>query len=144
MIERTGANIEVEDDGSINITGVSDDSVTSAINQINGLTAEAVIGQVYEGVVKRIQPFGAFVEILPGKEGLVHVSKMAAGFIDDPNKVVSLDQKVQVKVSEIDERGRINLTMLLNDEKKEEAPHPRRDFNRGGFSGYSSRPRFKR
>lgn len=129
LIEETGANIEVKDDGSISISGVDDASVASAIAKIEGLTQEAEVGRIYDGEVKRIQPFGAFVEILPGKEGLVHVSQMGTGFVDDPNKVVSLGQKVQVRVTEVDERGRINLSMLLNGEKKsEESSRPRRDF----------------
>lgn len=129
LIEETGANIEVEDDGSINISGVDDNSVSAAIAKITGLTQEAEVGKTYEGEVKRIQPFGAFVEILPGKEGLVHVSQMAEGFVDDPTKIVSLGQKVRVKVAEIDDRGRVNLTMLLDGQKKQEGiPRPRKDF----------------
>jgi len=152
LIEETGTNIEVEDDGTINISGIDDVSVAAAIDKINGLTQEAEVGQVYEGVVKRIQPFGAFVEILPGKEGLVHVSQMGDGFVDDPAKVVSLGQKVKVKLVEIDERGRINLTMLLNGGKKISGGfRPKRNFvsprpgfgNRRSFSRYTS-PRFKR
>ena len=129
LIEETGANIEVKDDGSISLSGMDDASVASAIAKIEGLTQEAEVGRIYDGEVKRIQPFGVFVEILPGKEGLVHVSQMGTGFVDDPNKVVSLGQKVQVRVTEVDERGRINLSMLLNGEKKSgESPRPRRDF----------------
>ena len=129
LIEQTGCNIEVDDDGSVNISGTDDASVALAIEQIGGLTAEVTVGETYDGEVKRIQPFGAFVEVLPGKEGLVHVSKMAAGFINNPEEVVSLGQKVKVKVTEIDDRGRINLTMLLNGEKKEEGgSQSRRDY----------------
>lgn len=140
LIEGTGCNIEVEDDGSINISGVDDASVASAMAQINGLVQEAEVGKTYEGEVKRIQPFGAFVEILPGKEGLVHVSQMASGFVDNPEKIVSLGQKVKVKVMEVDERGRINLTMLLNGEKKPEERRslPPRDNFQPGVAG---RPR---
>ncbi|PIV01150.1 polyribonucleotide nucleotidyltransferase [Candidatus Shapirobacteria bacterium CG03_land_8_20_14_0_80_39_12] len=143
LIEETGANIDVQDDGSVNVSGLNDESVSGAIARIEGLIQEAEVGKIYEGEVKRIQPFGAFVEILPGKEGLVHVSKMSTGFVDDPFKVVSLGQKVQVKVTEVDDRGRLNLTMLLNDEKKESSPRPpRRDFTPrpGGFR--SGPPRF--
>ncbi|MGI5826025.1 MAG: polyribonucleotide nucleotidyltransferase [Patescibacteria group bacterium] len=143
LIEDTGANIEVQDDGSINISGVDDASVSSAIAKIEGLTQEAVVGQIYEGEVKRIQPFGAFVEILPGKEGLVHVSRMAQGYVDDPEKVVSLGQKVKVRVFEIDERGRINLTMILDEEKQPEGqPGPQRPPQGGGFR--PRRPGFDR
>jgi polyribonucleotide nucleotidyltransferase len=120
LIEETGTDIEVKDDGSVNISGVDEQSVAAAVAKVNGLVQEAEVGKIYEGEVKRIQPFGAFVEILPGKEGLVHVSQMAEGFVDDPSKVVSLGQKVQVKVLEIDDRGRINLTMLLSGKTKTE------------------------
>lgn len=138
LIEQTGCSIEVEDDGSVNISGLDEASVAAAIKQVEGLTAEAVIGQEYEGEVKRLEPFGAFVEILPGKDGLVHVSKMASGFVGRPEEVVSLGQVVKVKVTDIDERGRINLTMLLNGEKKEKNENrPRQDFRprpqRAGF-----------
>jgi polyribonucleotide nucleotidyltransferase len=121
--------------------------LASAIEKINGLTAEVVIGEIYEGEVKRIEPFGAFVEVLPGKDGLVHISRMGAGFVNNPEEVVKLGQKVKVKVTEIDDRGRINLTMLLNGEKKEDTGsgdnRPRRDFrtqpsNRGRESRFSS------
>jgi len=141
LIEETGANIEVQDDGSVNISGVDDESVGRAIKMIEGLTQEAKVGEVYEGEVKRIQPFGAFVEILPGKEGLVHVSQMGTGFVEDPNAVVSLGQKVRVRVMEIDDRGRINLTMKLDEGRSEEQPRlksqrrdaffNKQDFNRG-------------
>jgi polyribonucleotide nucleotidyltransferase len=151
LIEETGANIEVQDDGSVSISGIDDASVASAISKIEGLTQEAEVGQIYEGEVKRIQPFGAFVEILPGKEGLVHVSQMGVGFVKDPGEVVSLGQKVKVRVTEVDERGRINLSMLLDGEKKtEEGPRPKREFTprRPGFRNsplpYGSRPRFRR
>jgi polyribonucleotide nucleotidyltransferase len=129
LIEDTGANIEVKDDGSVSVSGVDDVSVAAAINRIEGLTQEAEVGKIYEGEVKRIQPFGAFVEILPGKEGLVHVSQMGTEFVDDPNQVVSLGQKVQVKLTEIDDRGRLNLTMNLTGERFAERPArpPRRD-----------------
>ncbi|MBU2577684.1 S1 RNA-binding domain-containing protein, partial [Patescibacteria group bacterium] len=76
--------------------------------------------------------FGAMVEILPGKEGLVHVSQMSEDFVDDPSTVVSIGQKIMVKVMEIDEKGRINLTMLLEGEKKggTGSRGPQRDFGR--------------
>ncbi|MBI4059011.1 polyribonucleotide nucleotidyltransferase [Candidatus Microgenomates bacterium] len=107
----SGAQIEVEDDGTVNISGVSDESVLKARSVIEGLTKKVQPGEVYEGEVKRIQPFGAFVEILPGKDGLVHISDLSDSFVNDPNEVVSIGQKVTVKVKEIDELGRINLTM---------------------------------
>lgn len=156
LIEETGCTIDVEDDGTVNLSGLNDESIASAMAKIEGLTKDAEVGQTYDGEVKRIQPFGAFVEILPGKEGLVHVSRMGTGFVDDPNKIVSLGQKVKVKVTEIDDRGRINLTMLLNGEKKREDSRPstgfrpsrpftpRPAFNRGFTSRYTPQSKFGR
>jgi polyribonucleotide nucleotidyltransferase len=87
--------------------------VARAIAWIEGLTREVNVGDVFTGKVLRIQPFGAFVEILPGKEGLVHISQMAPGFVSRPEDVVSVGQEVKVRVTEIDERDRINLSMLF-------------------------------
>jgi polyribonucleotide nucleotidyltransferase len=88
----------------------------------------------FTGPVKRILPFGAFVEILPGKEGMVHVSKMSREFVNNPEDVVQLGQEVEVKVQEIDDQGRINLTMLLDDDGSQGPREPR-----SGGSGGSSR-----
>lgn len=115
IMDLSGAQIEIEDDGTVNISGVDDESVSKAIAFIEGLTKEIKVGEVYEGEVKRIQPFGVFVEILPGREGLVHISKMSGGYVSDPAKLVSVGQKVKVKVIEIDEQHRINLSMILDD-----------------------------
>ena len=79
---------------------------------MTGLTRDVTVNEEFEGEVKRILPFGAFVEILPGKEGLVHVSKRGKGFIRDPGQVVKIGQKVKVKVYQIDNQGRINLQMI--------------------------------
>jgi len=127
IIAETGASIEVEDDGTVNVTAPGKESVDKAIAWIKGLTREVKVGEVFEeGVVKRIQPFGAFVEILPGKEGLVHISKMAAGFVEDPNDVVKIGQKVKVKVVEIDEMKRINLSMVFGEKQPRESRPTRR------------------
>ncbi len=111
IIATTGAMVDVEDDGSVAISGTSEEAVKKASEWVKNLIREVVVGEMFDGEVKRILPFGAFVEILPGKEGMVHVSKMTAGFVKDPNEVVTIGQKVKVKVVEIDEQGRINLSM---------------------------------
>jgi len=116
IIAQTGATVDVEDDGSVTVTGTDAEAVTKAIDWVKGLTREVMVGEVFEGPVKRILPFGAFVEILPGKEGMVHVSKMGEGFIKSPEDVVSLGQVVKVKVQEIDDQGRLNLTMKFGTE----------------------------
>lgn len=112
IIAETGAEINVEDDGTVTVSGMDQDKIQQAVDWIKGLTREVQAGEMFDGVVKRIQPFGAFVEVLPGKDGLVHVSRMAAGFVADPNQVVSLGQTVKVKVIKIDDLGRIDLAML--------------------------------
>lgn len=113
IIDETGAAVDIEDDGMVSISAPDKDSVDHAVAWIRGLTREVKVGQIFEGTVKRIQPFGAFVEIAPGKEGLVHVSQMALGFVKNPADIVKVGEKVKVRVSQIDERGRINLSMLF-------------------------------
>ncbi len=135
IIAETGAQIDVEDEGKVNISAMSDEKVKAAAQQIEALTKEIKAGEIYEGEVKRIQPFGAFVEILPGKEGLVHVSDMSDKFVDDPSKVVKIGDRVKVRVKEIDNLGRINLSMMMDASRDRK----RRDQRKGGFT--RSRPR---
>jgi polyribonucleotide nucleotidyltransferase len=110
IIDETGAAIDIEDDGTVRITASAQDSLDKAVKWIEGITHEVQPGEVYEGEVKRVVPFGAFVEILPGKEGLVHISQIATYRVEDINKEVSVGQKLKVKVTEVDHQGRINLT----------------------------------
>jgi len=132
IIAETGADVEVEDDGSVNISGMKGEDVERAIEWIESLTKEVEAGEIYKGIVKRIQPFGAFVEILPGKDGLVHISDMSEGFVKDPEDVVSMDQEVEVRVKEIDNLGRINLSMILDPAKDKEKEANRGDRRGGG------------
>lgn len=125
IIATTGAMVDVEDDGSVAVSGTSEESVKKASDWIKSLIREVVPGETFEGEVKRILPFGAFVEILPGKEGMVHVSKMSAGFVNNPNDIVTIGQKVKVRVVEIDDQGRINLSMLFGEDAKKEEQTPR-------------------
>ena len=110
IIEQTGAQIDINDDGVISIAAVEADSATKAIDIINGIIKEAEVGEVYLGTVKRIMNFGAFVEILPGKEGLVHISKLAKERVENVEDIVSVGDEIMVKVVEIDKQGRINLS----------------------------------
>ena len=112
IINETGANIDIEDDGTITVSSPNKENVQKAVAWIKGLIQEAKAGDIFLGTVKRIQPFGAFVEILPGKEGLIHVSQMGKGYVANPSSVVRVGQKVKVKVIQIDELGRINLSLL--------------------------------
>ena len=118
IISETGAAIDVEDDGSVNISSPDQEVVNRAVEWVKNLVREVKVGEVFEGIVKRIQPFGAFVEVLPGKDGLVHVSRMSKDFVKDPSDVVTLGQKVKVRVTEIDDQGRIALSMVFGDENE--------------------------
>jgi len=130
IIAETGAQVDVEDDGTVNVSGTKEEAVSAAVSRIEALIKEVQAGEIYDGEVKRIQPFGAFVEILPGKDGLVHVSDMSEGFVKDPADLVSIGQKVQVRVKEIDDLGRINLSMLLDPSK--DKPKGERNQSRSG------------
>jgi polyribonucleotide nucleotidyltransferase len=112
LIAKTGTDINVSDEGQVTITGIDQAKVDEAAQMIENITKDVEVGAEYEGEVVRIMPFGAFVQILPGKDGLVHVSKMGKGFVRDPNEVVKIGQKVKVTVTQIDNQGRINLQMI--------------------------------
>jgi len=129
IIAATGAQVDVEDDGTVTVSGVEQEAVTKAADWVKNMMREVGVGESFEGEVKRILPFGAFVEYLPGKEGMVHVSQMSQGFVKDPRDVVNIGDKVKVRVSEIDEQGRVNLSMLVDGEKKER----REAAPQGGF-----------
>lgn len=122
IIATTGAEVNVEDDGSVSISAVDEEAVKKAVEWVEGLTKEVKPGEKYTGTVKRLMNFGAFVEILPGKEGLVHVSEMSADYVKDPSEKVAIGDTVDVTVKEIDDQGRLNLSMLTPEdiEKKKE------------------------
>ncbi|MCZ6602064.1 MAG: polyribonucleotide nucleotidyltransferase [Planctomycetota bacterium] len=108
--EETGATIDVEDDGTVLIYTPDGDSLRRAKEEIEKLTEEAVIGKVYKGRVVSVKDFGAFVEIIPGQEGLVHISELAAGFVGKVSDVVQINDNLDVKVIDIDGQGRIKLS----------------------------------
>jgi len=111
ITESCGVKMEVSDDGTVSIASNDDAKVQSAIAIIESLTEEAVIGKIYKGVVKRLADFGAFVEILPGTDGLVHVSQIADEKIRRVGDVMAEGDEVWVKVLEIDRQGKIRLSM---------------------------------
>jgi len=108
--EETGANVEIEDDGTVHISSVSEAGMNRAMDAIRALTEEVEVGKIYTGVVRRIVDFGAFVEILPGKEGLVRLSQMADYHVNRAEDVVSVGDEITVMVVEVDPQGRINLS----------------------------------
>jgi len=110
IIERTGAEINIEDDGSITIAAPNEEGAKKALKIIEDITAEVEVGRIYTGKVKRIMDFGAFVEVLPGQEGLVHISKLADHHVKKVEDEVKVGDEFPVKVTEIDRQGRINLS----------------------------------
>lgn len=110
IVEETGAKIDIEEDGRVYIAAVNSEEAAKAIDMINGITAEAEVGKVYTGKVTRLMAFGAFVEIMPGKEGLVHISQLSTERVNKVEDVVSVGDEIVVKVTEIDQKGRINLS----------------------------------
>ena len=111
IIAETGAAIDINDEGTVTISGKDSEACQKAAAWVEGIVKEAQPGEEYDGVVKRILPFGAMVEILPGKEGLVHISKLAPHRVEKVEDVVKIGQTVKVKVVEIDDMGRVNLAI---------------------------------
>jgi len=111
IIDECGVQIDIEDSGMVFITAEKEEAGKKAKEWIENLTREVRVGEIFQGKVKRIMAFGAFVEILPGQEGLVHISQLANYRVNKVEDVVKLGQIIPVKVIEIDEQGRINLSL---------------------------------
>jgi len=110
IIATTGATIDIQDDGTVLVASTDAAKSQAAIAMIRAITDDVEIGRIYEGKVKRVTNFGAFCEIAPGKEGLVHVSELSDHFVKDVSEVVKVGDQIKVKVVNIDELGRINLS----------------------------------
>ena len=108
--EERGAKIDIEDDGSVNISASSGEAMQHAMDSVRALTEEVEVGRIYTGTVRRLVDFGAFVEILPGKEGLVRTSQLADYQVMRPEDVVSVGDEITVMVIEVDPQGRVNLS----------------------------------
>jgi polyribonucleotide nucleotidyltransferase len=142
----TGAEVEIEDDGTINVAAVDGESAQQAIDMIKSITAEPEVGQVYSGKVTRIMPFGAMVQIVGGKEGLIHISELALQHVRNVTDVVDVGDDVNVKVIEIDKLGRVNLSKVAADRElgliseedynnRERSHHRERRDDGGGYRG---------
>jgi polyribonucleotide nucleotidyltransferase len=145
IIEETKATIDIEDDGAVFVGASNEENARKAMSIIEGLTKEVERGQIYTGKVVRILPFGAFVEILPGKDGMVHISELADYRVNSVEDVVKLGDEIMVMVTEIDDRGRINLSRraLLEDDgagADDEAGEPRPEREPRPVYGGGSRP----
>ncbi len=111
IIEETGVQIDIEQDGRVMITSNDAENMSKAIKLVKDITHEVSAGEIYEGTVTRLEDFGAFVQILPGQDGLVHTSEIAWRRINKPGEILNIGDKVKVKVKEIDNLGRINLSI---------------------------------
>ncbi len=145
IIEETGVDIDIEQDGRVLITSVDAAAAEKAAQIVRDLTREVMPGEIFDGTVVRLEDFGAFVQVLPNKDGLVHVSEIAWERTNKPSDVLKLGDKVKVQVKEIDQLGRVNLTMkaLVPQPEGYVPPTPRFDGGSrpprgprpGGFGG---------
>jgi polyribonucleotide nucleotidyltransferase len=110
LVEESGCEIDIEDDGTVNVFSVSAEGMKIAVDAISGMTAEAEIGKIYRGKVVTIKEFGAFVEFLPGKDGLVHISELANFRVKKTEDIVKLGDEITVKCLGVDEKGRVRLS----------------------------------
>src|SRR6056300_244763 len=121
ITEQTGASVDIDDDGNVRIYGEDAASRDAAIDMVNAITAEAEVGRIYRGKVARIVDFGAFVTILPGKDGLVHISQISDERVESVEEYLTEGQEILVKCLDLDARGRIKLSMKeISDEEKQE------------------------
>ena len=116
IVEKTGAKINVEDDGTVKVASADGESIKAALKWIRGLTAEPEIGQIYDGKIVKVMDFGAFVNFFGPKDGLVHVSELAAQRVAKPSDVVKEGQAVKVKLLGFDDRGKVRLSMKQVDQ----------------------------
>jgi polyribonucleotide nucleotidyltransferase len=151
IVAETGCDIDIDEDGRVYISGLDREGIARAKGIIKGMTGEIQAGEEFSGKVVRIMPFGAFIELVPGRDGLLHVSNMAEGRVDNPEDVVSIGDVIPVKVREIDDNGKINLLRTdIDYSNRPQGPPggggrggdrgPRRDDrgggDRGGRGGY--------
>ena len=121
ITEETGASVDIDDDGNVRIYGEDADSRDAALEMVNAITAEAEVGKLYKGKVARIVDFGAFVTILPGKDGLVHISQISQERVENVNEYLTEGEEVLVKCTDLDARGRIKLSIKeITEEDKAE------------------------
>ena len=111
IIEKTGAKVDIEDSGKVTISSSNGESLKLAVAMINDITQEAEIGKIYFGKVRKIMDFGAFVEIFPGTDGLVHISQIDSKRVEKVSDVLKEGDEVKVKVLDVDRAGKIKLSI---------------------------------
>ena len=122
IIDETGVEIDIEDDGSVFITSVDETSAAKAVEWIQNITREVKPGELFQGRITRLMNFGAFAEILPNQEGLIHISEMADYRVERVEDIVKVGDIVPVTVKNIDDQGRINLSMKAARRQMETTP----------------------
>jgi polyribonucleotide nucleotidyltransferase len=138
LVEESGCEINIEDDGTVNIYSVSEEGMKIAREAIEGMTAEAEIGKIYKGKVVTIKEFGAFVEFLPGKDGLVHISELANFRVKNTEDIVKLGDEIWVKCLGVDEKGRVKLSRraaMADRDAEMSGGQPPQDGGTGGAAG---------
>jgi polyribonucleotide nucleotidyltransferase len=117
ITEETGTTIDITDDGMVKIASVDSAAGNEALRRVEAITADVEVGTIYEGKVQKLMDFGAFVNILPGKDGLVHISQISHERVENVSDKLSEGDTVKVKVLEIDKQGRVRLSMKAVDEE---------------------------
>jgi len=146
LIDETGADIDVNDDGMVYVASRGE-GAEIAIKRIELLTKDVEIGETYKGRVVSIQPFGAFIELIPGKDGLLHISRVAKGRVEKVEDVLNVGDEIEVVVLDIDDRGKVSLDSLNKPDAGSSTPQrPRgdegsKDSDRGGRGGDARKPR---
>lgn len=130
IIDATGVSIDIANDGTVVICSSQPPSLDKAVAWVKSLTQEAEVGEIYQGPVTRILDFGAFVEIFPHKEGLIHISELAPYRVDKVTDIVKIGDVVRVKVIKVDEQGRVDLSIKRLQENGERGGGPDRDAGR--------------
>ncbi|HEX5139243.1 MAG TPA: polyribonucleotide nucleotidyltransferase [Planctomycetota bacterium] len=136
--EETGTTVEISDDGTVKVFAVDGDKAKAAIEMIEGITAEAEVGQIYEGKVVQMRDFGVFVQILPNLDGLVHVSELSDGYVERPEDVVKMGDTLRVKCIDVDPSGKVRLSrraVILEERGEVFEPAPRGGGGGGGGGG---------
>jgi len=138
IIADTECEVDVNDEGRVTITGIDADKLEQAYSWVDNLTREFQVGEEFDGKIVRIENFGAFVELVPGRDGMVHVSKLSTDFVKNINDVVSLGDTLHVRIAKIDDMNRIDLTTLTKEQEEQARQNrpprqstrpPRRNFN---------------
>ena len=117
IVEKTGAKIDIADDGTVKVASASGDAMKAAINWIKSIASEPEVGEIYEGKVVKIMDFGAFVNFFGPRDGLVHISELAAKRVGKVGDVVKEGDMVKVKLIGVDDRGKVRLSMKVVDQE---------------------------